>query len=250
MLPAAPARLSPPSPTGPRLPPRDVWRDHSLPPLKTFLKSFVLLTALGGFTRTVVACDSCALYIAEGAETSGYTLSVAQQFTRLGTVWSGDQRLGNPVNQYLDSHITQLAVGYSHGGPWQVQFTLPYISRSFVRPEHDLIEHGRASGLGDATLAGSYRIWQITTAHGDKFTATLVGGVELATGDADHLGDEIGEDEHSHENLPDSGVHGHDLALGSGSTDYLLGVDAGWVRGRLFVRGQLQSNFRRPGAFY
>jgi len=44
-------------------------------------------------------------------------------------------------------------------------------------------------------------------------------------------------------------VHGHDLALGSGSTDYLLGGDAQWTHGRLFLRGAIQYKLRTPGAF-
>ncbi len=217
--------------------------------MKTLSKILVSLAALAGLTRAAVACDSCALYLAEGAETPGYTLSVAHQFTRLGSVWSGDHRLGNPVDQYLDSHITQLSLGYSHGGPWQVQVTLPYISRSYLRPAHALIETGRESGLGDATLAARYRLWRQTTARGDEFAFNVLGGVEFATGDAGHLGDEVGHHFHHHAGFPDSGIHGHDLALGSGSTDYLLGADAGWKRGRLFARGQLQYKLRRPGAF-
>ncbi len=219
-------------------------------PLNFFLKILLPVVAIGGLTRAAVACDSCALYIAEGAEQAGFTLSIAQQFTRLGSVWSGASRLGNPVDQYLDSSITQCSLGYSRGGPWRVQFTLPYISRSYVRPNHALIDEGRAKGLGDATLATRYRLWETTTARGDELEVNVLGGVKIATGDADHLSDEIGEDEaHHHEEFPESGVHGHDLALGSGSTDWHLGVDAGWKRGRLFARGQLQYKLRRPGAF-
>jgi hypothetical protein len=218
--------------------------------LNTFLKTLVLLIAVGGFTPAVVACDSCALYIAEGAEHTGFTLSIAEQFTRLGTVWSGARQLGNPVDQYLDSSVTQVSVDYSRGDPWHVQLTLPYISRTYLRPEHADREHGRVSGLGDATLAMRYRLWQSTSPRAGEFAVNVLGGVEFATGAADHLGDEIGEDDAPQPGeFPESGVHGHDLALGSGSTDYLLGLDTGWTRGRLFARGQLQYKLRRPGAF-
>jgi len=218
--------------------------------LNTLSKILLVLATLGGLTRAALACDSCALYIAGGAEQPGCTVSVAQQFTRLGTVWSGDHQLGNPVDQYLDSSITQLSVGYSQGGPWHIQLTLPWISRSYLRPEHADIEQGRESGLGDATLAARYRLWRTTTARGDELEFNVLGGVEFATGDADHLGDEVGEDDsHHHGDYPESGIHGHDLALGSGSTDWLVGADARWQRGRLFARGSLQYKLRRPGAF-
>jgi hypothetical protein len=219
--------------------------------MKTFSLPRLLATAvlLGGLTRAAVACDSCALYLAEGAGRPGFTLAVAQQFTRLGSVWQGDRHLGNPVDQYLESSTTQLTLGWSQGGPWQVQFTLPYISRSYRRPEHALIDSGRERGPGDATLAGRYRLASLATTGGDELELNVLGGVEFATGDAGHLGDEIGHHFHHHAGFPDSGVHGHDLALGSGSTDWLLGADGRWTHRRLFVQGSLQYKLRRPGAF-
>jgi hypothetical protein len=218
--------------------------------LKSFSRILASSAVLLGLTRAAVACDSCALYLASGTDRPGFTLAAAHQFTRLGTVWAGDRKLGNPADQYLDSHITQLAIGYSHSGTWQAQFTLPYINRSYQRPDHADIERGRESGPGDAILAVRYQLWQTVTGRGDQFDIHLLGGVEFATGSAGHLGDEIGEDDsHHHSGFPASGIHGHDLALGSGSTDWLVGADAGWRRGRLFARAQFQRKLRRPGAF-
>ena len=206
------------------------------------------LAALGSLSSAGFACDSCALFIADGADRPGWTASVAHQFTRLGTVWSGYQKLGNPVDQYIDSQATQFTAGYSRGGPWSLQFTLPYLARSYLRPDHALIETGREAGWGDATLAARYRLYrQVTETRSVEFA--VLGGVKFATGDATHLGDEIGEPAHHHSNFPDSGVHGHDLALGSGSTDYLLGADGEWRQQRFFLRGSLQYKLRRPGAF-
>jgi hypothetical protein len=215
---------------------------------KNIFHLLVSLTAAGGLTCAGLACDSCALYIAEGAGRPGFTLSVAGQFTRLGTVWQGADRQPNPVDQYLNSSITQLTLGYSRGGPWSLQFTLPYIRRSWLRPDHALLDRGTESGLGDATLAARFQLWRRETAH-DTFALHALAGVKFATGDSDHLGDEIGHHFHHHTNYPDSGIHGHDLAFGSGSTDYVLGTDALWRHGWLFARGQLQYKLRRPGAF-
>lgn len=214
------------------------------------LPRLLLSAALSlGLFRTATACDTCTLYVAGGAESRGFTLSTAHQFTRLGSVWRHNRRLGNPVDQYLDSHITQLTVGYSSGGPWLAQLTLPYINRSYLRPDHALVERGRESGPGDLTLATRYRLWRTDTDHGDRFELHVLGGVEFDTGDADRLGDEVGHHFHHHSGFPDSGIHGHDLALGSGSTDWLVGADAGWKRGRLFAQAQVQHKLRRPGAY-
>lgn len=210
------------------------------------LRSAVLLA---GLTRAAVACDSCALYIADGADRPGCTATVAPQFTHLGSVQDGADELPNPVHQYLDSRNTQFVLGYSPGGSWHLQFTLPYLVKTYLRPDHALIETGRVSGLGDATLAAQYRLWQRTAATGDALALDVLGGVKFATGDASHLGDEIGHTHHHHANFPDSGVHGHDLALGSGSTDSVLGADGSWTHGRLLLRGAIQIKLRRPGEF-
>jgi hypothetical protein len=206
--------------------------------------SLLLLAALG---RPALACDSCALFVAEGGN-HGFTASVASQFTRFGTVWSGSARQHNPVAQYLNSSITQLTLGYDRGGRWQAQATLPSIRRTYLRPDHALIEQGRVSGIGDATLAVRYLALDREVAN-HAFSLGLLGGIEFGTGNADHLGDEVGAHFHHHANFPDSGIHGHDLALGSGSTDYVLGADAAWRNGRNFVRGALQYKLRRPGSF-
>lgn len=212
--------------------------------MNTFTRTLVLLAALGALTRAV-ACDSCALTIVGRAERPGFTLSTAHQFTRLGSVWQHDRRLGNPADQYLDSHITQVSVGFTDGGPWHAQLTLPYISRSYLRPDHARIERGHESGLGDTTLAARYEIWQTTTARGDTFELHVLGGVEFGTGDSDRLEPA----DHVHHHHVPSGIHDHDLTLGSGSTDWLIGADAGWRRGRLSARLQVQRKLRRPGAF-
>lgn len=215
------------------------------PPLKSFFPFLVSCAVFLGLTRTAAACDACALYLASGADRPGFTLSAAHQFTRLGTLWSGDGKLGNPIDQYVDSHITQLSLGYSRSGDWHAQFTLPYISRSYRRPDHTRIENGRERGLGDATLAARYRLWQTITNRGDQFELSLLGGVEFATGNSDRLEPA----NHVHHHFVPSGVHEHDLALGSGSTDWLVGADAGWKNGRWSARLQVQHKLRRPGAY-
>jgi hypothetical protein len=213
--------------------------------LKTLSTLLVSVVSLGGLAPAALACDACTLYVADVAGQPGFTLTTAHQFTRLGSLWSGDHRLGNPADQYLDSHITQLSVGYSRGDRWHAQLTLPYLSRSFRRPDHARIEQGRERGPGDATLAARYRLWQTTTGRGDELELNLLGGVKFATGNAGRLEPA----NHVHHHFVPNGVHEHDLALGSGSTDWLVGADASWQRGRLFAGGQVQYRLRRPGAF-
>jgi hypothetical protein len=212
--------------------------------LKTFLKTLLSFAVLGGLTRAAVACDSCALYLAEGTERPGFTASIAHQYTRLGTLWNGATKTGNPIDQFVDSHITQVGVGYSTGGPWHVQLTVPYVDRTFFRPDHALTERGRDQGLGDLVLAGRYRVLTATR-NNDEWAVHILGGMKLGTGNADRLKPA----NHVHHHFVPSGVHEHDLALGSGSTDWLIGADASWVHASWFARAQIQHELRRPGAF-
>lgn len=214
-------------------------------PLHPVSKLLVLAGLVGGLTRAVIACESCALYIADGADRAGFTASVAHQYTRLGTLWDGAHKTGNPIDQYVDSHITQVGIGYSTGGPWHVQFTLPYIDRAFFRPDHSHTEKGRERGIGDVVLAGTYRLLRTTDAHGNEWQLSVLGGVEFGTGDPDRL---IPAN-HVHHHFVPSGIHEHDLALGSGSTDWLVGADGRWQHGRWFLRAHLQHELRRPGAY-
>jgi hypothetical protein len=80
----------------------------------------------------------------------------------------------------------------------------------------------------------------------------VVGGVKFPTGCSDRLKEELEEhegegeegEEHHHE---ESGIHGHDLALGSGSYDGIVGTSlfARWKR--LFATGNVQYTIRTIG---
>lgn len=213
--------------------------------MKSLLKIFVTLLVL---SRAASACDSCALFVANGEGLVGFNASIAHQFTRFGSVWQGSHRLPNPVGQFLNSSITQLTLGYAPRETWQFQATLPYIVRSYERPAHALVEKGRVSGVGDATLAGRYILLNRQSENRGLMVAVL-GGAEFGTGNANHLGDEIGGHFHHHANFPDSGIHGHDLSLGSGSTDFILGADGQWRSRHTYLRGSVQHKLRRPGKF-
>jgi hypothetical protein len=77
----------------------------------------------------------------------------------------------------------------------------------------------------------------------------LLGGIKLPTGDTDRIGEELHETEEGHDHGTPSGVHGHDLSLGSGSVDGVVGasVFARWER--LFFSGLFQYSIRSRGDF-
>jgi hypothetical protein len=210
---------------------------------------FVTVTMLGlaGMAGPASACDLCSIYrsIEARASKPGPYLGLFEQYTHFGTLQEDGRKVENEVGQKLDSSITQFIAGYQLSDRFGVQLNIPYIHRSFTRPEGLVIDRGTESGLGDLSLIGHYRAYQYL---GEKtiFAWDLLGGIKFPTGDSDRLKEELSEEEP----LPgavESGIHGHDLALGSGSYDGIVGtsVFARWQR--LFLTGGVQYTIRSRG---
>lgn len=221
-----------------------------------FLRLLAVLAA-SSFPVLAPACDLCAVYAAsqaEGQASTGLYLGVAEQFTRIDRLSDDGHRIDHDGGQHLNSSVTQFLLGYGLTDRVSLQASLPYIRRSFSRPtpegtEHGT-EHGTVSGLGDISLIAQYTAWRRDT---ETSTASLrlLGGIKLPTGDSDRVAEELDEEEEEEgeEGVTPSGIHGHDLALGTGSTDALLGV-AGFARsGRWLARGEVQYTRRTRGDF-
>ncbi len=214
--------------------------------------------------RRARACDVCAIYVATELRDGqpGLWLSAAEQLSRFQTL----QRGGNEISgggQQLTSSITQLSVGYDFLPELGVQVTVPLIVRDFRRPVDGTWQIGHENGLGDVSLLATYR--PISHMEGDTmFRVSLLGGIELPTGSTDRIAEELTEgdsqmerlvtarprhDEEPHEGFPPTGVHGHDLALGSGSVDGIVGgqVFASWAK--FFARAGVQYAIRSTGDF-
>jgi hypothetical protein len=195
------------------------------------------------------ACDLCSIYAApdfHGEPRRGWLVGVAEQFTHFGTVQENGRVIKNGVGQYLDSSITQLFVGYDFTDRVGVQLNMPIIHRSFKRPEGFAIDRGSEAGFGDLSLSANVTAWRKSS---ERFTAnwTLLGGVKFPTGSSDRLKEELTEVEVS--GAPESGIHGHDLALGSGSWDGIVGSSVYARCQRAFVSATLQYAIRSRGDF-
>ena len=84
------------------------------------------------------ACDLCAVYnasAARGEHKSGWHASLAQQFTHSGTLQENSEEIPNPIDQYRDSSVTSLLVGYNFTPRFGLSLNVPYIYRSFRRAE-------------------------------------------------------------------------------------------------------------------
>ncbi len=194
------------------------------------------------------ACDVCAIYVAtEPRESeSGLSLGVGEQLSRFQTLQDEGHRIPSG-GQELTSSVTQLALGYDFVPEMGVQLTVPLVVRDFRRPEEGVLRSGSEDGLGDVSLVAMLR----PLSHlGDQttFRLSLLGGVKLPTGSAHRIREELSETDEPAGGTP-SGVHGHDLALGSGSVDGVVGAAlfASWTR--LFGAASAQYAIRDQGDF-
>lgn len=230
------------------------------------------LTTLGRLS----ACDLCGSYspplIAPQSGAFPYHVGVAEQFTHFGTLQENGHEIGNPADQYLNSSITQLVFGASVlSERFSLQVNVPLIYRSFKRPEGFATDQGTVSGVGDLSLLASFVLFQTEghchggncevskDAKGGKvatmlagepdFTSSMsiFGGLKFPTGDSSRIKEEFSEIEV--EGAPESGIHGHDLTLGSGSWDGVFGLQTLTRYKSLFFQADVQYSVRSEGDY-
>ena len=190
-------------------------------------------------TQPVSACDLCSIYAAteaQGGGGQGFLGGVAEQFTHFGTLQDNGREIPGE-GQHIDSSVSQLFAGYNFNHRFCLQLNLPVIYRSWGS---DTL-HGTESGIGDLSLIGNFTAYRKLSAD-FNFTWTLLGGLKFPTGDSSRL------------NTPDSalpeGIGGHDLALGSGSYDGVVGTGIFTRWEKLFLTANLQYAIRTEGDFH
>lgn len=204
----------------------------------------IVLTA----SNLALACDLCAIYRADEAKESnpGFNVGVFEQFTHYGTLQKSGHEVPNTADQYLDSSITQLFAGYQFER-FGVQANIPYIHRAFRRTGPQGIDSGVSAGLGDISLLGNFRAYEHLTTD-TIFIWTLLGGAKFPTGSSYRIKEETHESEPA-PGFPESGIHGHDLARGSGSYDGIIGTMAAFHWKRFFTTAGVQYVIRTKGDF-
>jgi len=105
--------------------------------------------------------------------------------------------------------------------------------------------HLARGGNGQTEKIGNFVVYQKFKKH-STFIWSLLGGLKFPTGDSRRLSE---PDVESEAPLPASGIAGHDLALGSGSVDGIVGtsVSARWRR--VFLNAAVQYAARTEGDF-
>ncbi|MEY2531591.1 MAG: hypothetical protein QOI96_1676, partial [Verrucomicrobiota bacterium] len=198
------------------------------------------------------------------ASASKFYAAIGEQFTHFGTLQIDGNEIDNPTGQYLNSSITQLVAGYNINDRFAIQINLPIIYREFKRPEGFAIDRGTESGIGDMALllktvafrysSGARRAFEVggknpvAIEHEPDFTASVVllSGIKFPTGDTSRIKEEFNEVEIL--NAPASGIHGHDLTLGTGSYDGIFGLQSSLRFKNIFAEADVQFTLRGDGA--
>ena len=237
---------------------------------------FLLLIFISAGAIAGRACDLCGCYTPQleamsGMEPqsskswwNGFYGAVGEQFTHFGTVLVDGREVANPTGQYENSSITQLVAGYQINSRFALQISVPLIYREFKRPEGFAIDRGTVSGLGDVSLLLRTVLFHYaspgrrTFQFEDKtvvaidlepdFTASaiLLTGIKFPTGDSSRLEEEFHEIEIP--GAPVSGIHGHDLTLGTGSYDGIFGEQFSLRYKNIFLESNVQFTLRGDGA--
>jgi hypothetical protein len=236
-----------------------------------FLFLIFVVTAITGR-----ACDLCGCYTPqleampqmEAAPlfpwAAGWSAAVGEQFTRFATVQVDGHEVDNPTGQYENSSITQLVAGYSITSRFGLQLGFPLIYREFKRPEGFAIDRGTVSGLGDISLLLKTVAFHYASTGGKTFefegknpvaiehepdftaSAVLLTGIKFPTGESSRLKEEFHELEIP--GAPESGIHGHDLTLGTGSYDGIFGEQTSLRYRNVFFETNVQFALRGDGA--
>lgn len=236
------------------------------------------LAALAAPVR-VAACDVCAVYTATEMRESrtGLVVGLGEQGTRYHTGLPDAE--GNTVDagERLNSFITQVFAGYNFHPKLGVQVNLPIIARDYHRLRNrrlvdgeirdGVMTKGNVSGPGDVSLVAIARPWSYVDER-RLVRFTLLGGLKLPSGDPGKLVEEqrlrrqseatpgqaartpgrVASADHIPEGSP-SGINGHDLALGSGSIDGIIGGSAFASWDRVFTILSAQHAIRSEGAY-
>lgn len=215
-----------------------------------------------GIGKTARACDICALHASTVLDPPrrGFSAHVTEQYTSFNTYENaGDRSL--PVDEWMQSSITSVVLGYGFSNPWRIELTLPFIRRDYRRLKDQAIDRDHESGLGDATVATRFTAVDRVLTDDSLVRVELFAGIELPTGDTDRLAEEDAEPtgsgllsvpvrdrpRHGGDSGP-TGIHDQDLALGSGSVDVVLGVNTFATYRRLFATAGFQYGVRGRGA--
>ena len=214
-------------------------------------------------------CDLCAVYRASdanGASTSGFVFSLAEQYIPYRTVQFESKKVSPALRDHLDSFTTHFVLGYNLTPRVGLSLNIPLTHLEFKRtdfryssggPPTFFTEEGSETGVGDVSLIGRATLFQKSEMD-YSIQINLLGGIKLPTGDSDRLAEEMDQTRIYSAILPPNtphdplghsiaAVHPHSIALGSGSVDGIMGITVNTRWKRIFLNGQAQYYLRTEG---
>lgn len=216
--------------------------------------------------RTAFGCDLCAIYRAADAKGdfgSGPTATLAMQHVAYRNAQFNGESFERPNEDFLDRWMIHLVAGWNFTENFGVSLNLPQVVQRYQRRElqNGILPRtlrGTETGMGDASLAGRWRIFE-HSGNEWNYSLNLMAGVKLPTGNTDWIEDlerqvltyeSLVGPGHSHDAFGQvvSGVHPVDLSLGSGSFDGIFGAASNARWRRAFFNAQLQYYLRSEGA--
>lgn len=212
-------------------------------------KRIVITLAILFLPYSIFACDICGCFVPHDSSAKGFQVGFAEQYSSLSNLYLEGEKVSNPEDQYMNSSYSQVLVNYRFNTSSALQLNVPLIYRAFQRAEGGGIQKGTESGIGDMLLLGTYTPFQRKNPY-SQFRWKLLGGLKFPTGNSDRIGEELSEeptDENAQQTA--SGVHGHDLALGSGSWDGLIGSEISGASGKWYYTANIQYAIRTRGDF-
>jgi hypothetical protein len=208
---------------------------------------------------TYTPCDECDVYRAteETRSKLGLRIGFFSQYTQFRTEQLNGEVQPNPFGEHLYSSISQVLVGWQFNRRFGVQANLPIIVRDWRRVlDYGRIQESTRGGIGDLVLLGNFLAWDRSGDDG-LIRFDVLGGLKLPTGNAGFLAEEFDEEAPdgnglsapAHDGAIPTGVHGHDLAFGTGSVDGLIGAQVFGSWRRFFGSAMTQYKFTRTGAY-
>jgi hypothetical protein len=232
-------------------------------------RSILLVVALFSWAIAATSARACDVCSVQGAavdnlriQGGSWRFSLENRFSDFSLIERDGKKVFGAGPEYVRTSATTLFTSYDVSDRFSAQVVLPTFSRRFRAIDGGVERAGTIAGLGDISILGRFVPYYYNEG-GVRAQLALFSGLKLPTGESGELrehhhdevghehhheevghGDYLGDGEHHHE---ESAIHGHDLALGSGSYDIPVGWSFIYEADRFFLTSDMQYTFRREG---
>jgi hypothetical protein len=212
------------------------------------------------FSSSAFACDPCALYNAsrlQGHSEETLTLAISEQFTEFDLANGVKENSVSDAEYVKDFSTTQLTLAYDLTERFGIQANLPVIARRYTDVENFRTSEDYDAGIGDASLAATYSVVDYRDTDWSAIVG-VTGGVKFPTGETGLLNQVVNDEERgANEGIVQLLAHhqigsasgGRALVFGTGSFDYILGLNFLARYQRYFTISTAQYTIRTEGDY-